>query len=96
MRSRSLMKIALRLMGNLITDEDADAVARLWRVAGKASLRFDDRPLRRLTAHRAHPRTRAPAHRRTRHIRRKGHGKPSASPSEPTGPGSSSIATPPT
>lgn len=44
MRSRSLMKIALRLMGNLITDEDADAVARLWRVAGKASLRFDDRP----------------------------------------------------
>ncbi|MFI0432165.1 MAG: FAD-linked oxidoreductase, partial [Candidatus Nanopelagicales bacterium] len=44
MRSRSLMKIALRLMGNLVTDEDADTVARMWRAAGKASLRFDARP----------------------------------------------------
>lgn len=44
MRSRSLMKIALRLMGNLVTDEDRDTVARLWRTAGKASVRFDERP----------------------------------------------------
>ncbi len=44
MRSRSLMKIALRLMGNLVTDEDSDTVARAWRLAGKASTRFDERP----------------------------------------------------
>ena len=44
MRSQFLMTIALRVMGNLITEEDRDAVARLWRVAGKASVRFDDRP----------------------------------------------------
>lgn len=44
MRSRTLMKIALRLMGNLVTEEDADTVARVWRTAGKASLRFDQRP----------------------------------------------------
>lgn len=44
MRSRSLMTIALRVMGNLVTDEDRDATARLWRTAGRLSLRFDDRP----------------------------------------------------
>jgi menaquinone-9 beta-reductase len=44
MRSRALMTIALRVMGNLVTDEDRDAVARLWRWAGRASVRFDDRP----------------------------------------------------
>ncbi len=44
MRSRPLMTVALRVMGNLVTPEDTDTVARLWRVAGKASLRFDDRP----------------------------------------------------
>ena len=44
MRSRSLMTVALRVMGNLVTPEDADTVARLWRVAGRTSLRFDDRP----------------------------------------------------
>jgi len=44
MRSRSLMKVALRLMGNLVTEEDTDAVARLWRLAGRASVRWDDRP----------------------------------------------------
>lgn len=44
MRSRSLMTIALRLMGNLVTEEDKDAVARLWRLAGKASLAIDERP----------------------------------------------------
>jgi menaquinone-9 beta-reductase len=44
MRSRRLMKIALRLMGNLVTDEDHDSIARLWRTAGRASVRFDERP----------------------------------------------------
>jgi geranylgeranyl reductase family protein len=44
MRSRSLMEIALRLMGNLVTPQDDDAVARLWRVAGRVSGRLDDRP----------------------------------------------------
>lgn len=44
MRSRWLMTIALRVMGNLVTPEDADAVARIWRTAGRLSLRADDRP----------------------------------------------------
>ena len=44
MRSRSLMTIALRVMGNLVTEEDADATARLWRAAGRTSMRFDARP----------------------------------------------------
>lgn len=44
MRSRPLMVIALRLMGNLVTPEDRDAVARLWRWAGRRSVRLDDRP----------------------------------------------------
>jgi len=44
MRSRFLMTIALRVMGNLVTPEDADATARLWRFAGRTSIHFDDRP----------------------------------------------------
>lgn len=44
MRSRTLMTIALRVMGNLVTPEDRDAVARVWRTAGRLSLRLDDRP----------------------------------------------------
>lgn len=43
MRSRFLMTIALRVMGNLVTPEDTDATARLWRTAGRASIRFDER-----------------------------------------------------
>lgn len=43
MRSHLLMTVALRVMGNLVTPEDADAVARVWRVAGRTSTRFDDR-----------------------------------------------------
>ena len=43
MRSRALMTVALRVMGNLVTDEDRDLVARTWRTAGKLSTRFDDR-----------------------------------------------------
>ena len=37
MRSRTLMTIAVRVMGNLVTDEDADRVARVWRRAGSLS-----------------------------------------------------------
>ncbi len=44
MRSRSLMTVALRVMGNLVTPEDTDAVARLWRGLGRTSLRLDERP----------------------------------------------------
>ncbi|UOX99731.1 geranylgeranyl reductase family protein [Blastococcus sp. PRF04-17] len=44
MRSRALMTVALRVMGNLVTEEDRDVVARLWRWAGRNSLRLDDRP----------------------------------------------------
>jgi geranylgeranyl reductase family protein len=44
MRSQFLMTIALRVMGNLVTPEDRDATARLWRTAGRASVRLDERP----------------------------------------------------
>src|SRR4051794_30230948 len=44
MRSRALMTVALRVMGNLVTDADRDVVARLWRTAGRISTRMDDRP----------------------------------------------------
>jgi menaquinone-9 beta-reductase len=44
MRSRALMTVALRVMGNLVTDADRDVVARGWRLAGRLSVRFDDRP----------------------------------------------------
>lgn len=43
MRSRSLMTVALRVMGNLVTEEDHDVVARVWRTAGKLSMKLDDR-----------------------------------------------------
>ena len=33
MRSRLLMTVALRVMGNLVTDADHDLVARVWRLA---------------------------------------------------------------
>ena len=44
MRSRSLMTVALRLMGNLISEQDTDVVARLWRITGNGSVRLDQRP----------------------------------------------------
>jgi len=44
MRSRMLMTVALRVMGNLVTEEDSDTVARLWRASGRVSMRFDERP----------------------------------------------------
>lgn len=43
MRSSFLMGVAVRVMGNLVTDEDADWVARAWRMAGAGSRRVDDR-----------------------------------------------------
>ena len=44
MRSTLLMTLALRWMGNLITDEDRDAAARIWRWAGRRSMAVDARP----------------------------------------------------
>jgi menaquinone-9 beta-reductase len=44
MRSDWLMTLALRWMGNLVTDEDRDRAARVWRWAGRRSVRLDDRP----------------------------------------------------
>ena len=43
MRSSALMTIAVRVMGNFVTDEDDDAVARVWRGAGRLSGRVDAR-----------------------------------------------------
>ena len=39
MRSDWLMTLALRWMGNLVTDEDRDRAARVWRWAGDARSR---------------------------------------------------------
>ncbi|TSD63165.1 geranylgeranyl reductase family protein [Aeromicrobium piscarium] len=44
MRSHVLMTIALRVMGNLVTEDDRDAVARIWRWAGRRSVALDTRP----------------------------------------------------
>ena len=44
MRSKALMTVALRVMGNLVTEEDRDVVARAWRTAGRLSVKLDDRP----------------------------------------------------
>ena len=43
MRSTFLMNIAVRVMANLVTDEDADWIARVWRRAGGGSRRIDRR-----------------------------------------------------
>lgn len=43
MRSSFLMEVAVRVMGNLVTDDDADWVARAWRMAGAGSRQIDDR-----------------------------------------------------
>ncbi|MCE3552935.1 NAD(P)/FAD-dependent oxidoreductase [Pseudonocardia sp. RS11V-5] len=43
MRSTPLMRVALRVMGNLVTEQDTDLVAKAWRAAGRLSLRFDER-----------------------------------------------------
>jgi flavin-dependent dehydrogenase len=44
MRSHALMTVALRVMGNLVTETDRDVVARAWRAAGRFSVRIDERP----------------------------------------------------
>lgn len=43
MRSRWLMVLALRWMGNFVTEEDRDAASRIWRWAGRQSIRIDQR-----------------------------------------------------
>lgn len=43
MRSTMLMRVAVRVMANLVTDEDADLVARTWRGAGRMSRLIEDR-----------------------------------------------------
>ncbi|MEN9923636.1 MAG: hypothetical protein RIS09_1150 [Actinomycetota bacterium] len=43
MRSRWLMEIALRIMGNLVTPEDKDALAYVWRAVGRVSHSLDQR-----------------------------------------------------
>ncbi|NGP07081.1 geranylgeranyl reductase family protein [Rhodococcus sp. 14C212] len=45
MSSTALMTVAVRVMGNLVTERDEDLVARAWRAGGGASLRWDRRPL---------------------------------------------------
>lgn len=44
MRSDWMMTLALRWMGNLVTDEDRDRSARIWRWAGRRSVKLDHRP----------------------------------------------------
>jgi hypothetical protein len=44
MHSQRLMSIAVRVMGNLVTDEDVDWLARVWRRSGAGSRRLDARP----------------------------------------------------
>lgn len=44
MRSDFMMTLALRWMGNIVTDEDRDRAARVWRWAGKQSIARDARP----------------------------------------------------
>jgi menaquinone-9 beta-reductase len=44
MRSDWVMTLALRWMGNLVTDEDRDRAARVWRWAGRYSRSRDARP----------------------------------------------------
>ena len=44
MRSHALMTVALRVMGNLVTEDDRDLTARAWRWAGRRSIALDTRP----------------------------------------------------
>jgi len=44
MRSEHLMQIALRVMANLVTDDETDVVARLWRTAGRCVTRWERTP----------------------------------------------------
>jgi menaquinone-9 beta-reductase len=44
MRSDALMRLALRWMGNLVSEEDQDAAARLWRWLGRRTSLREARP----------------------------------------------------
>ncbi|MBV9515564.1 MAG: NAD(P)/FAD-dependent oxidoreductase [Mycobacteriaceae bacterium] len=44
MGSGAFMQMVVRVMGNLVVDEDVDKVARLWRRLGAGSLLLDRRP----------------------------------------------------
>ncbi|MBM7365940.1 geranylgeranyl reductase family protein [Gordonia hydrophobica] len=43
-RSPRLMSTVVRVMGNLLTPDDADLIARAWRSAGRVTARLEDRP----------------------------------------------------
>ncbi|WP_132992221.1 geranylgeranyl reductase family protein [Gordonia zhaorongruii] len=43
-RSAALMSAVVRVMGNLMTPDDTDLIARAWRTAGSAAIRFESRP----------------------------------------------------
>ncbi|OZG31148.1 FAD-linked oxidoreductase [Williamsia sp. 1138] len=43
-RSAALMSMVVRVMGNLITEDDTDLIARAWRTAGIVSSKIDTRP----------------------------------------------------
>ncbi len=43
-RSTALMGLVVRVMGNLLTPEDTDLIARAWRSAGSSVRRFESRP----------------------------------------------------
>ncbi|MFT3716871.1 MAG: geranylgeranyl reductase family protein [Gordonia sp. (in: high G+C Gram-positive bacteria)] len=43
-RSAALMRAVVRVMGNLMTPEDSDVIARAWRAAGTAATRVESRP----------------------------------------------------
>ena len=42
MRSKFLQRTAVRVMGNLVTEQDSDLTAQAWRAAGRVSMRFDE------------------------------------------------------
>jgi len=39
------MTAAVRVMGNLVTEQDTDLVGRTWRAVGRGAERIDRRPL---------------------------------------------------
>jgi hypothetical protein len=43
MRSVAFMQMVVRVMGNLVVDDDVDRVARLWRLMGSGSRALDRR-----------------------------------------------------
>lgn len=43
-RSAALMSMVVRVMGNLITEDDTDLIARAWHTAGLVSSKIDTRP----------------------------------------------------